>query len=429
MSLADAPNPRLVPAAIARRNFAVLWTSNFITAIGMMGFIPLIPLFLVDLGVPEGPGQRIWSGVLTAAAPLMAAFMGPFWGSLGDRVGRKPMIMRANLAIVIFVGAMAYVRSPWELLALRLGQGVFSGYMAPAMTLVSVATPIDRQSRVVAWLQTAILFGASLGPLMGGWLSDGSGMRSVFLVSAGMSALATIMVGLWVQEKRPDSRDLTALTGPISLIKDVFADLRGLMANRGLAQVLMGVFAVRFGSSLVEPILALYIMGLQGYEAGTVGLTTGLVFSGHALATLLVTPLWGRMGDHLGYRKAFTICAGGGAMCFLGQAWVESVTGLFVLRFLSGAFLAGIVPAAFSAASRYSSESRRGGAYGLTFSSVILARALGLMAGGWLAAVIGLAPLFVISAVLMGTAMVLGRRQTDHGEPTPSSPQPAAERG
>jgi len=387
----------------------VLWASNFITAIGMMGFIPLIPLFLVDLGVPEGPGQRIWSGVLTAAAPLLAAFMGPFWGSLGDRIGRKPMILRANLAIVVFVGAMAFVTTPWQLLALRLGQGVFSGYVAPAMTLVSVATPVDRQARVVAWLQTAILCGASLGPLLGGWISDGQGMRTVFLVSAGLSAGASLLVALAVREERPEGGAMTVLTGPIRLIRDVLADLRGLLASKALAQVLIGVFAVRFGSSMVEPILALYVMKLQGAAVGGVGLTTGLIFAGHALATLIVTPLWGRLGDRLGYRRTFTICAGGGALCFLGQAFVTSITALFVLRFLSGAMLAGVVPAAFAAASRHSSESRRGGAYGFTFSSVILARALGLMAGGWLAAWSGLAPLFLIAAAFMVLALLMAR--------------------
>ena len=47
------------------------------------------------------------------------------WGALGDRVGRKLMIVRANMAIVVFVGLMAFVTSPWQLLALRLGQGLF----------------------------------------------------------------------------------------------------------------------------------------------------------------------------------------------------------------------------------------------------------------------------------------------------------------
>ena len=70
----------------------------------------------------------VWTGpvgVIVAAAPLPAAFMGPIWGSLGDRIGRKPMMVRANLAIAVFVGCMGLVGGPWQLVALRLGQGVF----------------------------------------------------------------------------------------------------------------------------------------------------------------------------------------------------------------------------------------------------------------------------------------------------------------
>jgi DHA1 family multidrug resistance protein-like MFS transporter len=410
----------LVAPAVARRNFQVLWASNCITAVGMMGFIPLIPLFLIDLGVVDPSEQRIWAGVLTAGAPLLAAFMGPFWGSLGDRLGRKPMILRANVAIVLFVGAMAFVDSVWELLALRLLQGVFSGYIAPAMTLVSVATPAERQARVLAWLQTAILCGASVGPLLGGWFLDDMGIRSVFLICAGMSATATLLVALLVREERLPSETAGGLSSPLKLLRDVGRDVRTSLASRALASVLICVFAVRFGSSLVEPILALFVMTLQGYEPETVGLTTGLLFGGQAFAALLATPLWGRIGDRFGYRKTLAFCAGGGALCFLGQAFAGSIGPLLALRFLSGAMLGGIVPSAFAAASRHSSASRRGGAYGVTFSSVILARALGLLAGGWLAAVVGLVPLFVIAALFMGGAMLLALRRSE-----PPAPRPA----
>lgn len=112
----------------------------------------------------------------------------------------------------------------------------------------------------------------------------------------------------------------------------------------------------------------------------------------------------------------FRICAAGAAVLTAAQAFVSSLAPLLVLRLLAGAFMAGIMPTAYSAASRHSSADQRGGAYGFTFSSVILARALGLLAGGWLAAAAGLASLFVIGGALMAVAAVMARMGGNLGE-------------
>ena len=72
------------------------------------------------------------------------------------------MLLRANLAIVVFVGLMSLATSPFTLLALRLIQGIFSGFIAPSLTLVSVQTPADRQGRVAGLLHTSFLAGGVL---------------------------------------------------------------------------------------------------------------------------------------------------------------------------------------------------------------------------------------------------------------------------
>ena len=84
------------------RNFPVVWVSNFVTAAGMTAFLPQFPLYLQEMGVEDPAAVRVWAGVLVGAAPLPAAFMGPVWGALGDRIGRKLMMVRAQLAIVVF---------------------------------------------------------------------------------------------------------------------------------------------------------------------------------------------------------------------------------------------------------------------------------------------------------------------------------------
>ena len=64
-----------------RRNLILVWINNFITAVGMMAFLPLFPLYLQEVGVTDPAQVRIWSGVLVAGAPMTAVVMGPIWGA------------------------------------------------------------------------------------------------------------------------------------------------------------------------------------------------------------------------------------------------------------------------------------------------------------------------------------------------------------
>lgn len=178
----------------------------------------------------------------------------------------------------------------------------------------------------------------------------------------------------------------------------------------------------------------LFIETLEGYDPALLATVTGLVFGVTMVATLVLTPVWGRLGDRSGAGRLLAICATGAGLAYLPQAFVGDVFTLGVLRFLSGAFLAGIFPAAYTMTAQHSSRERRGSAYGFTFSSLILANALGPLAGGTLAATLGLAPLIVLGALLMlGAAarvMVLNGRnaRSGPGAPTPGPADPGVTR-
>lgn len=401
-----------------RRNFLAVWLANTITAVGMMAFLPFLPLYLEEMGVTDERALRMWSGVLVGAAPLMAAFMGPVWGSLGDRLGRKPMIVRANLAICLFVGAMAFARTPLQLLTLRLLQGVFSGYIAPSLTLVSAQTDDARQGRVVGTLQTGVILGMAVGPLLGGALADQWGYRPVFFVTAALSLLAVFVVALGAREERPpqaagekdeavSGQAASALRG---LWRGVLRDVRTVVAGGPLRQLVLAAFALRLGAAIVDPILSLFVRTLHGVDVGAVATMTGTIFAVRGVATLVTTPFWGWLGDRFGHGRMMTLCGMGTGMAMLPQAFVDDVGTLLVLRLVSGACMAGTVPALWALAAKLSPSAKRGSAYGLTFSSLGLAHALGPLGGGTLAALFGLRSVFVVSTVLLLAAALVVRR-------------------
>lgn len=403
-----------------RRNFRVVWSANFVTAIGMTTFLPLFPLHLRELGVVDAHDRAIWSGALVAAAPLTAAFMGPVWGALGDRIGRKPMLLRANAAIVLFVGAMGFATTPWLLLALRLLQGVFSGFIAPAMTLVSVSAPPQQQGRIAGTLHTSVLAGNIAGPALGGWIGDQWGHHWTFFLCALLSAAALAAIALGVEEvaspraaERAADRGATPRAMP-SLLREAAAFLRA----GPLRTMVLGVLVVRGGAVLADPILADFIATLRGAGAERLGTITGLAFGATALATLLVTPVWGRLGDERGHGRLLGRCGIAAALCLLPQAFVGHVGQLAALRFAGGVFLAGVLPSAFGLAATFSAVEQRGAANGFMFAAIGLANALGPLLGGCCAGVLertelGIRPLFVLSALLvLGGALWLRWRGT-----------------
>ncbi|MCK9910649.1 MFS transporter, partial [Microbacteriaceae bacterium K1510] len=76
----------------------------------------------------------------------------PLWGSLADRKGRKLMVLRSTLAISLFTCMMGFAQAVWQLLVIRMLQGVFSGYSATANALVATKIPEERLGFALGWM-------------------------------------------------------------------------------------------------------------------------------------------------------------------------------------------------------------------------------------------------------------------------------------
>lgn len=447
---ARAPRPQAPPAAPSpggaprwRRTYWVVWAANLVTSIGMMSFLPFFPSLLEEMGIEEEGRRSLWAGVCFAAAPLSATFSAPIWGAIGDRFGRKVMVCRAMVAIALFVGAMGFAATPWQLLALRLGQGMFSGFIPPSITLVSIAAPEDRQGRVAGNLGTALAVGGLVGPLLGSFLANAFGSRqAVFFVVGGLATVAALLVWVGAEEDR-SLRRVGGAPASGRPVRDAFArlvaDLGEVFAQPAMRATALVVFALQFGLGAVNPILELYIQGLFegdltatawprlvalfGGGAGSLEvqaetLATGLSFGAMAVANLVSLPLWGVYGDRVGHSRALAQCGLVAALSLVVQAATASYPVFLAGRFLMGIGLAGIGPLAFGLAAGQARADRRGGAFGVVFSARTFAVAVGGTAGGALYTLLEARGLMLLGALLVVAALVVFRRGVaDAGAP------------
>ena len=124
-----------------QRNLWVCAGGSFTTIVAMTLLIPFLPVYVRDLGVSSDDAVLRWSGIAYAATFFTAALTAPLWGALGDRFGRKSMLIRASLGMAIAMSLIGLAQSIWQLVALRLLVGLLGGYSSAATILVAAQAP------------------------------------------------------------------------------------------------------------------------------------------------------------------------------------------------------------------------------------------------------------------------------------------------
>lgn len=413
-----------------KKTYWAVWVANLVTSIGMMSFLPFFPQHLRSLGMEDPDSIARWSAAIFGAAPFTAGLMMPIWGAIGDRVGRKVMVLRALLAISVFVGLMSFADSALQLFCLRIGQGLFTGFVAPSVTLVSVAAPADRQGQVSGSLQTALAAGSVLGPFLGGWLSLSVGVRGVFVIVASAALIASACVFFLAHEDPAQRKAKTSEgRGIIQLVSESFGDVRTVWANPTLRMVIVSIFLLQFGVGATNPLTEIFVgelfqdEGLSWFthavesvfvvedQSELLTMTTSAMFGGMSLALLVAMPLWGARGDRLGHKRVLLFCSVLSGLALLGHALAPTLALLFAVRVLLGGSVAGCAPSAFGVAASEASIDSRGGAIAAVVSARTFAVSTGALLGGQLVPFIGIRGLYWGGTILvLLSAVALARR-------------------
>ncbi len=375
-----------------RKTLYGIWLAQLLVITGFSMRAPFLPMYLKELGVSSSEGQAFWSGLMMSAGAGVMAVTSPIWGSVADRYGRKPMLLRSQFAACATISFSAFALAPWHLLGLRLVEGAMTGTVAAATALVAVAMPRDRLGYGLGMVQTAVFSGSALGPLFGGVLADTFGYRPTIIVAGLLAGLAGIVTIFTVNEVfvRPAPRAKGATTEPSWK----------LVLGPALLSLMLSLLVVRFASSAVQPITPIFVQQISqaGQSISTLaGLTLGILGVTSAVSSIYL----GRMGDKRGHFPILIVCMMGAGLIYLPMAASQHPWHLIALQAVFGLFAGGLIPAANALIANVTDESRRGMVFGFMNTAGSIGGFAGPLIGAAWAGMFGIRSTFVLTGVVL----------------------------
>ena len=375
-----------------RRNLYILWGTQFLAMVGMNLIVPFLPFFIRQLGVTDEQDLAQWSG-LVFSGPFFVSFIAtPFWGTLGDRYGRKAMVVRAIFGLAVSQALMGFSQNVYQLLAFRILQGGISGFIAATLALVSTNTPKERIGYALGFMQSASAGGMVIGPFVGGLLADLIGYREIFFVTAVICAVGGVVVLMKVE----DAGRLL----PGGKVYTVRQNYRLMLTDRRLRIVGLALIVGQMSILMIEPIFALFVESFKA-ETKYISTITGSIFSVSGVFMVIAAPWWGRRNDRKGYKKNLYTAMAAVGIVYAGHIIVTDLIQLAVLRAFLGCVLGGVLPTLYSLTNLYSPPERRGGMIAIASSMTVIGNLFGPVMGGFLAGNFGITTSFVVNSCML----------------------------
>jgi EmrB/QacA subfamily drug resistance transporter len=420
-----------------------------------------LPRIVDDLDTTLGAASWLVTSYLIAMASLQ-----PVAGKLGDRFGRRPLMLGGLVWFAAASAGAAAADGVAVLVAFRLQQAVAGALMFPnAMALLREVVPAGRLGSRLGLVGAAIMLGAAAGPPIGGVLLAAGGWRWTFLVNLPLVALGLTLA--WRAVPRRPARagaggfdrvgavllsvalgsGAWALTGAavvaplavVLLVAFVAVELRRpdpvvqprLFAQRSFSAAAAGVALSNL--SMYVTLLALPVMLERRGGLGSAAI--GLVLASLSAAALVVTPAGGRICDRLGPAAPATAGLAVQGLSLVPLAlWPSTLpVGSVVACLVAAGAGLGLASSALQVAAVSAVDVGAAGVASGVFSTSRYAGSIvgtALLAGPLAPSAVGFGALFAVLACAAGGAALAatglgGRRSAGQPQPEPAQPRAA----
>ncbi len=360
----------------------VIFLTVFIDLLGFGIVLPLLPLYADQFG--EDPSGWV-IGMLMASFSIMQFLFAPIWGSLSDRVGRRPIIMVGLVGSIVFYtlfGIATIYQSLTWLFITRIGAGIAGATVSTAQAYIADTTDNENRARGMALIGIAFGLGFTLGPLFAVFAVPGEGGEPgpwPGFVAAILSAVALVLAVF----KLPESLSEKSASANQRRWWDR-SRWKTAMSSRAIAVLLLGFFVCIFSFASFETTLAMLIKGSEDFQEppfefsfrnvcwtfALIGFLVALVQGG------VVRPLAKRIPEHrLAITGAMIEVVGFGLMAYAAAqaslAWLFGSLGFVVCGYSC------LQPSLYSLLSRWSDPKKQGTVLGVGQSVNALARIMG----------------------------------------------------
>ena len=370
-----------------KENLRVAWFGSFLTGASISLVVPFMPIFVEQLGI-EGDQVAFYAGLAISVSAVSAALVSPIWGILADKYGRKPMMIRAGLAMTITMGGLAFVPNIYWLLFLRLLNGVFTGFVPNATALIASQVPKDKSGAALGTLSTGVVAGTLTGPFVGGFIAEIFGIRNVFLLVGSFLFLAAILTIFFIKEDfQPVAKEKAIPT------KEVFSAFK---YPRLLVNLFLTCFVIQFSAQSIGPILALYVRDLGQTE--NLLFVSGLIVSSMGFSSMMSAGILGKLGDKVGNHRLLVAAQIYSVIIYLLCAHATSPLQLGLYRFLFGLGTGALIPGVNALLSKMTPKSGISRIFAFNQVFFYLGGVIGPMAGSAVAGYLGYHAVFYATA-------------------------------
>jgi DHA1 family tetracycline resistance protein-like MFS transporter len=357
----------------------IVLTILLLDSIGFGIVLPVLPSLIVHLGqVSLTEATRI-AGYMLVAYAAAQFFAGPVLGNLGDRFGRRPILLFSAIAFAIDYFLMAAAPTLAWLFLGRAIAGVAGATYGPANAVLADVTEPEKRGATFGLMGAAFGLGFIIGPALGGLLS-GFGTRTPFIVAAILAGANALWIALRLPETLPVERRRAFRWQDANM----FGTFRPLFHAGGATPLLVAALLWQLGHFVYPATWAFWAELAHGWDAAEIGWSLAAAGLAMALAQTLVT---GRAIARFGEARTVVIGMVVGGLSFLAYVFATTDWMVYSIIFLSA--LQGLVwPSMNALLSRMTDASHQGALQG------------GMAAIASIAAIIG--PLAMTQALAFG---------------------------
>lgn len=407
----------------AGRIILQIYVPSVLMGFGLGMLLPTLPLVARSFGVaPEVAAQGVTALLLGRTASLFPA------GYAVDRFGRRAAMVAGP--IIVVAGVLITAVTPWFGLVLvgqalvGAGEGLWSlGREIAAIEQIRA----EQRGRVIAAFFGVSAAGTTLGPIVGGRLTDAAGYASVFLL-AGLFALVVCGISLTYRDgpkrlTRPVAAGRGAPERRPRALRPFAAIAPGFLVT--FQVVMFATFCAMLRSTTVQSLLPVYVVSDLGFSATDAGYLFGVT---GFIQLLMIVPT-GYISDKIGRKAAVVPAASLAGVAFVGFSLSTDMAGLILSSGILGVSSGLAIGAMTSFTYDIVATDARGSVQAFRRSIGEIGSFSGPILGGLIASISGagmafaaFAPLHFASALLVAVVARETLNRVPPPEPRPVAP-------